>query len=124
MFHFSLGVKRVGFICGFFFFQAFEAIQQILRISKNKRIDVVLLDRVMTELENRNSACKSPSSSIESEASSNESTETKPCAATPAETQRYLELLGKIIQQVSKFQQLPSLYCLILCDNSWQMHLI
>ena len=78
-----------------FFFQTFEAIQQILRMSKNKRIDVVLLDRIMTELENRNSACKSSSSSVGS-------VETEPCAATPAETQRHLELLGKIIQQVSK----------------------
>lgn len=78
-----------------FFFQTFEAIQQILRMSKNKRIDVVLLDRIMTELENRDSVCKSASSSVES-------VETEPCAATPAETQRQLELLGKIIQQVSK----------------------
>ncbi|KAL0672820.1 hypothetical protein Bca4012_000801 [Brassica carinata] len=74
--------------------QTFEAIQQILRMSKNKRIDVVLLDRIMTELENRNSACKSSSSSVES-------VETEPCAATPAETQRHLELLGKIIQQAT-----------------------
>ncbi|KAH0860647.1 hypothetical protein HID58_088908 [Brassica napus] len=36
--------------------QAFEAIQKILSMSKNKRVDVVLLDRIMTELENRNSA--------------------------------------------------------------------
>lgn len=91
----------------FFFFQAFEAIQQILKMSKNKRVDIVLLDRIMTELENRNSACKSSSSPMEIEASSDESPETKPCAATQAETQRHLELLGKIIQQVSKtFQQL------------------
>ncbi|EOA19932.1 hypothetical protein CARUB_v10000181mg [Capsella rubella] len=83
--------------------QAFEAIQQILKMSNNKRIDVVLLDRIMTELENRNSACKSsPSSSIEIEGSSYESTETKPCAATPAGTQRHLELLGKIIQQIAR----------------------
>ena len=84
------------------FFQTFEAIQQILRMSKNKRIDFVLLDRIMTELENRKSACKSSSSSVETDASSDESAETKPCAATPDETQRHLELLGKIIQQVSK----------------------
>jgi len=99
----------------FFLFQAFEAIQQILKMSKNKRVDVVLLDRIMTELEKRNSACKSSSSSTETEASSDESTETKPCTATPAETQRQLELLGKVIQQVSKtFQLVLSLYCLIL----------
>ncbi|KAG7555574.1 Tetratricopeptide repeat [Arabidopsis suecica] len=89
--------------------QAFEAIQQILKMSKNKRIDVVLLDRIMTELENRNSACKS-SSSIETEASSDESTETKPCTATPAETQRHLELLGKIIQQIVKTESTSEIW--------------
>ncbi|EFH48018.1 predicted protein [Arabidopsis lyrata subsp. lyrata] len=122
--------------------KAFEAIQQVLKLSKNKKIDVVLLDRIMTELENRNSACKSSSIgrtgdrprstvetiaqeygnhagdydsvwvdlidlpisslSIEIEASSDELTETKQCAATPAETQRHLELLGEIIQQGSE----------------------
>ena len=94
-----LGVRLFGFICTVFFFQAFGAIQKILSMSKNKRVDVVLLDRIMTELENRNSAL---SLSVETEASSDELKETKPCAATPAETQRHLELLGKIIQQVSK----------------------
>ncbi|KAG5403322.1 hypothetical protein IGI04_009441 [Brassica rapa subsp. trilocularis] len=47
----------------------------------------------------KKSACKSSSSSVETDASSDESAETKPCAATPDETQRHLELLGKIIQQ-------------------------
>ncbi|CAF2120033.1 unnamed protein product [Brassica napus] len=83
--------------------QTFEAIQQILRMSKNKRIDVVLLDRIMTELENRNSACKSPSSSVES-------VETEPCAATPAETQRHLELLGKIIQQIVRTESTSEIW--------------
>ncbi|XP_010492673.1 PREDICTED: tetratricopeptide repeat protein 27 homolog [Camelina sativa] len=91
--------------------QAFEAIQQILKMSNNKRIDVVLLDRIMTELENRNSACKSsPSSCIEIEGSSYESTETQPCAATPAETQRHLELLGKIIQQICKTESTSQIW--------------
>ncbi|CAF1697668.1 unnamed protein product [Brassica napus] len=83
--------------------QTFEAIQQILRMSKNKRIDVVLLDRIMTELENRNSACKSSSSSVES-------VETEPCAATPAETQRHLELLGKIIQQIVRTESTSEIW--------------
>lgn len=48
----------------FFFFQVFEAIQKILSMSKNKRVDVVLLDRIMTELENRSSS----SLSVETEA--------------------------------------------------------
>ncbi|XP_010420439.1 PREDICTED: tetratricopeptide repeat protein 27 homolog isoform X2 [Camelina sativa] len=100
--------------------QAFEAIQQILKMSNNKRIDVVLLYRIMTELENRNLACKSsPSSSTEIEGSSDEFTETKPCAATPAETQRHLELLGKIIQQVSKTRlsyRLPSVF-----NRGWRL---
>ncbi|XP_010453911.1 PREDICTED: tetratricopeptide repeat protein 27 homolog [Camelina sativa] len=91
--------------------QAFEAIQQILKMSNNKRIDVVLLDRIMTELESRNSACKSsPSSSIEIDGSSDEWTETKPCAATPAETQRHLELLGKIIQQICKTESTSEIW--------------
>ncbi|ESQ41712.1 hypothetical protein EUTSA_v10012633mg [Eutrema salsugineum] len=89
--------------------QAFEAIQQILKMSKNKRIDVVLLDRIMTELENRNSDCTS-SSSIEIKASSDESTETKPCAATLAETQRHLELLGKIIQQIVRTESTSEIW--------------
>ncbi|KAL0843223.1 hypothetical protein Bca101_016468 [Brassica carinata] len=76
--------------------QTFEAIQQILRMSKNKRIDVVLLDRIMTELENRISACKSSSSSVES--------------ATPAETQRHLEFLGKIIQQVVRTESTSEIW--------------
>ena len=42
----------------------------------------------MRELENRNSACKSSTSSIEIEASSDESTETSLRIATPAETKR------------------------------------
>ncbi|CAN6975029.1 unnamed protein product [Brassica oleracea var. botrytis] len=83
--------------------QTFEAIQQILRMSKNKRIDVVLLDRIMTELENRNSACKSSSSSVGS-------VETEPCAATPAETQRHLELLGKIIQQIVRTESTSEIW--------------
>ncbi|KAL9279752.1 putative tetratricopeptide-like helical domain superfamily, acetyltransferase A, auxiliary subunit [Arabidopsis thaliana] len=90
--------------------QAFEAIQQILKMSKNKRVDVVLLDRIMTELEKRNSACKSSSSSTETEASSDESTETKPCTATPAETQRQLELLGKVIQQIVKTESTAEIW--------------
>ncbi|KAJ4908269.1 Protein prenylyltransferase superfamily protein [Raphanus sativus] len=83
--------------------QTFEAIQQILRMSKNKRIDVVLLDRIMTELENRDSVCKSASSSVES-------VETEPCAATPAETQRQLELLGKIIQQIVRTENTSEIW--------------
>ncbi|CAE6127226.1 unnamed protein product [Arabidopsis arenosa] len=90
--------------------QAFEAIQQILKMSKNKRVDVVLLDRIMTELENRNSACKSSSSSIETETSSDESAETKLCTATPAETQRQLELLGKVIQQIVKTESTSEIW--------------
>ncbi|KAF2572604.1 hypothetical protein F2Q70_00005993 [Brassica cretica] len=87
--------------------QAFEAIQKILSMSKNKRVDVVLLDRIMTELENRNSAS---SLSVETEASSDESTESKPCAATPAETQRHLELLGKIIQQIVRTESTSEIW--------------
>ncbi|CAH2072538.1 unnamed protein product, partial [Thlaspi arvense] len=87
--------------------QAFEAIQQILKMTKNKRVDVVLLDRMMTELENRNS---SSSSYVETEASSDESTATKPCAATPAETQRHLELLGKIIQQIVRTESTSEIW--------------
>ncbi|CAA7061511.1 unnamed protein product [Microthlaspi erraticum] len=87
--------------------QTFEAIQQILRMSKNKRVDVVLLDRIMTELDNRNSACKS---STEIEASSDESTETKSCSATQAETQRHLELLGKIIQQIVRTESTSEIW--------------
>ncbi|KAJ4872529.1 Protein prenylyltransferase superfamily protein [Raphanus sativus] len=83
--------------------QTIEAIQQILRMRKNKRIDVVLLDRIMTELENRDSACKSSSSSVES-------VETEPCAATPAETQRQLELLGKIIQQIVRTESTSEIW--------------
>ncbi|RID68613.1 hypothetical protein BRARA_C00760 [Brassica rapa] len=90
--------------------QTFEAIQQILRMSKNKRIDFVLLDRIMTELENRKSACKSSSSSVETDASSDESAETKPCAATPDETQRHLELLGKIIQQIVRTESTSEIW--------------
>ncbi|VVB14893.1 unnamed protein product [Arabis nemorensis] len=86
--------------------QAFEALQQILKLSKNKRIDVVLLDRIMTELENRNSA----SSTIESEASLDESTETKAFVTTPAETQRHLELLGKIIQQIARTESTAEIW--------------
>ena len=51
-----LGVRRFGFICTVFFFQAFEAIQKILSMSKTKRVHVVLVDRIMTELENRSSS--------------------------------------------------------------------
>ncbi|CAN7114389.1 unnamed protein product [Brassica rapa subsp. narinosa] len=90
--------------------QTFEAIQQILTMSKNKRIDVVLLDRIMTELEKRKSACKSLSSSVETDASSDESAETKPCAATPDETQRHLELLGKIIQQIVRTESTSEIW--------------
>ncbi|KAG2300320.1 hypothetical protein Bca4012_011899 [Brassica carinata] len=87
--------------------QAFEALQKILSMSKNKRVDVVLLDRIMTELENRNSACKPSSLSVETEPSSDE---TKPCAATPAETQRHLELLGKIIQQIVRTESTSEIW--------------
>ncbi|CAG7911057.1 unnamed protein product [Brassica rapa] len=87
--------------------QAFEAIQKILSMSKNKRVDVVLLDRIMTELENRNSAS---SLSVETEASADESTESKPCAATPAETQRHLELIGKIIQQIVRTESTSEIW--------------
>ncbi|CAH8350081.1 unnamed protein product [Eruca vesicaria subsp. sativa] len=90
--------------------QAFEAIQKILSMSKNKRVDVVLLDRIMTELENMNSACKSSSLSVETETPSDESTETKLCAATPAETQRHLELLGKIIQQIVRTESTSEIW--------------
>ncbi|KAF8102993.1 hypothetical protein N665_0189s0043 [Sinapis alba] len=90
--------------------QAFEAIQKILSMSKNKRVDVVLLDRIMTELENRNSECKPSSLSVETEASSDKTTETKPCAAAPAETQRHLELLGKIIQQIVRTESTSEIW--------------
>ncbi|KAJ0243692.1 Protein prenylyltransferase superfamily protein [Hirschfeldia incana] len=86
--------------------QAFEAVQKILSMSKNKRVDVVLLDRIMTELENRNSS----SLSVEAEASSDELDERKPCAATPAETQRHLELLGKIIQQIVRTESTSEIW--------------
>jgi hypothetical protein len=69
--------------------QAFEAIQQIMRLTQNKSISVVLLDRLMTDLENRN---------ISYESSSNELIKTKPTT-----TERlYIELFGKIIQQIVK----------------------
>ncbi|CAD5333260.1 unnamed protein product [Arabidopsis thaliana] len=69
--------------------QAFEAIQQIMRLTQNKSISVVLLDRLMTDLENRN---------VSYESSSNESIKTKPTT-----TERlYIELFGKIIQQIVK----------------------
>ena len=57
-------------------------------MSKNKRVDFVLLVHIMRELENRNSACKSSTSSIQTEASIDESTETSLRIATPAETKR------------------------------------
>ncbi|KAL1188076.1 putative UDP-N-acetylglucosamine--peptide N-acetylglucosaminyltransferase SEC [Cardamine amara subsp. amara] len=80
--------------------QVFEALQQILKMTKNKRIDVVLLDRMMTEFENRNL------SSIEIEASSNESIKTKPCA----QSQRHIELFGKIIQQIVKTESTSEIW--------------
>ena len=89
--------------------------QQILKMSKNKRVDFVLLVHIMRELENRNSACKSSTSSIQTEASIDESTETSLHIATPAETKRQLELLGKIIQHVSKTFQLV---CVSLLSHS------
>ncbi|KAL1215023.1 putative UDP-N-acetylglucosamine--peptide N-acetylglucosaminyltransferase SEC [Cardamine amara subsp. amara] len=90
--------------------QAFEAIQRVLKMTKNKRIDVVLLDRMMTELENRNLSCKSSLSSIEIEASSNESIKTKPCAATTTETQRHIDLFGEIIQQIAKTESTSEIW--------------
>ncbi|KAJ0261095.1 Protein prenylyltransferase superfamily protein [Hirschfeldia incana] len=69
--------------------QTFEAIQQILRMSKNKRIDITLLDRILTELENRSSA---------------------PCGVSPADTQRHLELLGKIIQQIVRTESTSEIW--------------
>jgi len=63
-----------------------------MRLTQNKSISVVLLDRLMTDLENRN---------ISYESSSNELIKTKPTT-----TERlYIELFGKIIQQVSKISQ-------------------
>ncbi|XP_010492672.1 PREDICTED: tetratricopeptide repeat protein 27 homolog [Camelina sativa] len=74
--------------------QAFEAMQQLMRLTKNKWIDAVLLDRMMTELENRNLSCKSSMSLTEIDAS----TKTE---------QLYIELFGTIIQQVVKVESTP-----------------
>ncbi|XP_010456557.1 PREDICTED: tetratricopeptide repeat protein 27-like [Camelina sativa] len=71
--------------------QAFEAMQQLMRLTKNKWIDAVLLDRMMTELETRNLSCKSSLSLTEID-------------ATTKTEQLHIELFGTIIQQIVKVE--------------------
>ncbi|XP_010558660.1 PREDICTED: tetratricopeptide repeat protein 27 homolog [Tarenaya hassleriana] len=103
--------------------QALEAVQRILKMSNNKRIDVGLLERIMGELENRNSASRSSASSTDNQVSSDESPETRPYVAAPAETQRQLEVLGKILEQIVRSESTAEIWGLFArwCRNKGEL---
>ncbi|CAK9187949.1 unnamed protein product [Ilex paraguariensis] len=93
--------------------QAMEAVQMVLELSKNKRIDAELLERIMLEIEARVSASHSPSPvatnnddfSNHSLADSDihyvkEVTRSEIDLARTRETEHLMELLGKILQRI------------------------
>lgn len=103
------------FIC--FVLQALEAVQMVLNMTSNKRIDTELLERIMRELEGRaltmhsegavatnnyiNANLAYPTDSpVESV---NESASEESIVGRSQETEHLMQLFGKILQRVCKF---------------------
>ncbi|CAI0460139.1 unnamed protein product [Linum tenue] len=82
--------------------KALEAVQRVTDITSCKRIDVVLLERIMEEMERRTS--KRPLSNEDNELTSQigDSVCSSEAEGKSRETLQLLELLGKILQKIVK----------------------
>lgn len=78
------------------FAQAIEATKMVLQLSGNKRYDGELLERIMQEMERRALSQSSSLSSSDESVSGSE-------LADPRETERLMELFGKVLQQIVRY---------------------
>lgn len=106
--------------------QALEATKMVLDLSSYKRVDIELLDRALTKLEDleRGSNCNLPSSDVgdnndnyeelNPEKSLDEPPNSGAIDAEPREIEFLLDMLGNILQQVSVISCLLSPVLIVL----------
>ncbi|KAL9267314.1 Tetratricopeptide repeat protein 27-like protein [Drosera capensis] len=82
------------------FAQAMEAMQMVLDLSKNRRVDLELLENFVIEMERRASFQESSSSSTTNGIDCNGQNSSGYEAPSPRETKQLMETLGKIFQLI------------------------